>query len=364
MSRRYSAWVFSLSLLAVPLAAGGCGLFGRGKPADPRPLAEVQRDRAAARAESLSPEKPREDAPPREESAEIADRVVAVVNQEAITLMDLLETIQISLQSGQQIRPGEEAKVRAQVLQQLIERRLLVQEAIKEKITVSDDELKEQIDEVMKRNNAKSREEFEENLKAQGLTMEVVRRSLREQRLTQRVHQRRVTSRISVTDQEVDAYLSENRAKLETGLSYHARHIVILPKPEGSEEGWEAARLRTHEVWTKLRAGEGFEQLAREHSEDAAAKDGGDLGSLKRGELAPEFESQILRLSPGEFSEPVRTSVGYQIFKLEMKESLSGEAMAQARQQIRGILQREKSSSRFDAWIEELRKKAIIEIRL
>ena len=369
MTRRYPSRVALLIVIMLPLLLSACGvwggLFGRRNAgtSQPEALPESLRDRPPARVES-TPSQVQGEAT-HQPSQEVTDRVVAVVNQEAITLMDLLETIQFLIQQGAgEIKPGEEAKVQTEMLRQLIDRRLKVQEALKEKFTVADDEIKEAIDEMTKRSNAKSREEFERLLKQQGLTMEAVRKGVREQLLEQKILRRKVSARFSVTDQEVEAYFNENREKLETGLGYYAKHIVIVPNSPDDEQRGEAARVKAEEVWAKLRAGEDFAELAREYSQDSTAKEGGDLGPLKRGELDPEFESQILRLNPGEFSTPIKTRIGYQIFKLESKEVLSGEALSQALQQVRAILQREKYQNRLEAWMDDLRKKAIIEIRL
>jgi peptidyl-prolyl cis-trans isomerase SurA len=104
--------------------------------------------------------------------------------------------------------------------------------------------------------------------------------------------------------------------------------------------------------------------LATKHSRDATAKDGGDLGTLKRGELAQEIETAILALAPGQVSAPFRSSLGWHVFKLESKEVLEGAALARARQQIRDILFREKYEARFDNWLKEIKQRAIIEVRL
>jgi peptidyl-prolyl cis-trans isomerase SurA len=115
---------------------------------------------------------------------------------------------------------------------------------------------------------------------------------------------------------------------------------------------------------TQLRQGADFAELAREHSKDATAKEGGDLGTLKRGELAQDVESQILSLQPGEVSKPFRSALGYHIFKLESKDSLEGEGLKRARAQIRDILFREKYQARLDAWLKEIKTRAVIEVRL
>jgi len=194
--------------------------------------------------------------------------------------------------------------------------------------------------------------------------MESLRKRLREQIMVQKVIRRKVALRISVTEEEIERYFLENRDKLETGLSFHARHILIAPPSPGRDSDWEAARLKAEEVWGMVRTGQDFAQLARKYSQDALARDGGDLGVLKQGELAPEIEAQILRLRPGDAAAPFRSPLGYHMFKLEWKESLTGQALAQTKQQIREILFRQKYQTRLEAWIEEIKRRAIIEIRL
>jgi peptidyl-prolyl cis-trans isomerase SurA len=111
-------------------------------------------------------------------------------------------------------------------------------------------------------------------------------------------------------------------------------------------------------------AGADFAELARQHSRDASAKAGGDLGTLKRGELAAEIEARILALQDGEDSTPYRSALGYHIFRLESKEVLGGDALQRARQQVREILFRQKYEARLEAWLKEIKQRAIVEVRL
>jgi peptidyl-prolyl cis-trans isomerase SurA len=111
-------------------------------------------------------------------------------------------------------------------------------------------------------------------------------------------------------------------------------------------------------------AGGDFAEVAKAHSKDASARDGGDLGNMKRGELTPEIEKQILALEPGEISQPFRSPLGYHLFRLESKEALQGEGLARAKQQIREILFRQKYDTRLEAWLREIKQRAIIEVRM
>jgi peptidyl-prolyl cis-trans isomerase SurA len=353
--------------VAIVLALSGCSapswmpLVGKPKapeappsPPPPPPVLEV-------RAPILS-----RPAVPADADA-VVDRVVCVVNSDAVTLYELEEAEAYAIYESKQPPPkGEErAALRDKVLAGIIERRLQLQQAEREKIVVEDAEMKEQLDEIQKRLGAKTEAQFDEMVKAQGLTLEGLKKRLREQLLVERIKRRKVSLRISVTEEDIDQYLNANREKLETGLSFEARHILFLPTPGAGEDGWQLARRRAEEVYTRVTAGEDFGELAREFSEDAAtAKNGGRLGILKRGELAPDIEKAILRLSPGEHSSPFRSEVGYHLFELESKETLAGEQLAQARNQIRDILYKQKYDVRLNEWLVEIRSKAIIEVRL
>ena len=349
---------------AIALALSGCSvptwmpLVGKAKAPEPTPPAPPPSE---FRAPILS-----RPAPPTD-SESVVDRVICVVNSDAVTLYELDEAEAYTLYEAKQQPPTGEERVafRDKVLAGIIEKRLQIQQAEREKLTVEDAEMRVEIDEIQKKLGAKTDAEFEAMVKAQGLSVEGVKKRLREQLLVERIKRRKVSLRISVTEEDIDQYLNANREKLETGLSFEARHVLFLPTAGAGEDGWQAARQRAEEVYTRVMGGDDFGELAREFSDDTAtAKNGGRLGILKRGELAPDIEKAILRLSPGEHSSPFRSEVGYHLFELESKETLAGEQLGQARNQIRDILYKQKYDVRLNEWLVEIRGKAIIEMRL
>ncbi len=360
----------AVGLLLVSLLAAGCSipswvpLVGKSKP-DPNA-------KQVAKAPEPAPVAPT--APPllgtKHESLVsldgVLDRVICVVNNDAITLYELEEAeAQYLYESKEHPPEGLERKaLREKLLNVMVENRIQLQQAEKEKIVIEEGEMNDNLGEVMKKVNAKNPKEFEDILKANGLTLEGVRKRLREQLMVERVKRRKVNLRISVTEAEIDRYLSENRQKLETGLSFEARHILILPEPGKGEDGWTEARRRTEHVYALLLEGRDFSELAKEYSQDGSGKDGGHLGKVKRGELSPDIEEAILRLQVGESSAPFRSQVGYHLFHLDGKETMAGEALVQARNQIRDILYRQKYEARLSEWLSEIKQKAIIDVRL
>jgi peptidyl-prolyl cis-trans isomerase SurA len=297
---------------------------------------------------------------------DVLDRVICIVNNDAITLFELEEAEAYYLYERKERPPEGDARdaLRRQLLDRIIENRLQLQQAQTEKLTVEDAEIAEQFAEVMKKVGAGSEADLDAILKKQGVTLETVKKRIREQMLVQKLIRRRVALRVSVTEEDVDRYLEENRDKLETGLTFVARHIFFAPAAGRGEEGWKDARARAEAAWGRIQAGADFAEVAREVSDDPTGKSGGELGTLRRGELATEIEAAILALAPGEVSRPVRSGVGVHLFRLDSREALQGDALTQARNQIREILYREKYQARLREWVREVRERAMIETRL
>ena len=356
-----------LAPVALALAVAGCSIptwvpfLGKAKAQPKAPVVAAPAPEPPKSAPLLT-----SSMPPASAQGEIVDRVVCVVNNDAITDNELNEAEALHYyESKEQPKAGSDRQeLRVRLLQRIIENRLQLQQAEREKIQIDDQEMAEQMTDLMARLKVANERELEAALKPQGLTLEGVKKRLREQTMVQRLIRRKVALRISVTEQEIDRYLSENREKLESGLSFEARHILFLPDPGRGEDGWTEARRRAGEVYAQLLGGTDFVEMAKKHSDDGSGKDGGALGTLKRGELAADIEAAVLKLRPGEVSAPFRSPVGYHLFRLESRESLSGESLAAARNQIRDILFREKYAVRLRDYLVEIRQRAVIDMRL
>jgi len=298
------------------------------------------------------------EAPPIRENQVVIDRVVAVVNGDVVMMSDLQEAIVLSRRDDRSVPDG--AELERTMLNRLIDHRLQVQEAKRDKVEVTDDELRAAVDDIVKRNGG-DREKFEAQLQAQGVTWEALRREIREQILAQRVRSRRVVRRSTVTESEVDQYLTQNRDKFEAGLKYHAFHIAITVEATSSPGAWEQAKQEIESISAALAGGADFAELARTRAKDPT---GGDLGWLARGELDAAFERPLLALQTGQVTAPIRSGAAYHLLKLDGREELTAERLADARQQVRDLLLQRKAQERFDEWLEGLRRRALIAIRL
>jgi peptidyl-prolyl cis-trans isomerase SurA len=296
----------------------------------------------------------------------VVDRVVAVVNEDVILMSELQEATVLYLRDSKEAAPAsaqDRERLFHKVLDRMVDHRLQVQEARRDRVEIGEDELVQVMDDFIKRNGG-DRARIEEQLRVQGLSWEIVRRDIRDSLLAQKVRVRRIGRRATVTEAEVDAYLAENRPKLETDLKYRPRHIAVLAQPPGVPAAWDKAKTEIDAVADRLRESADFAELARAHSQDGTASSGGDLGWLKPGELDPLFEGPILKLKKGETSAPIKSANGYHLFRLEDREELTPEMVAQLRQQSRDILVQRKAQERLDDWLQGLRKRALIAERL
>jgi peptidyl-prolyl cis-trans isomerase SurA len=298
------------------------------------------------------------EAPPVKDSQSVIDRVVAVVNDDVVMMSELQEAIVVARRDGRSLPDGPDLE--RTMLNRLVDNRLQIQEARRDKIEITDDELRGYVEDFVKRNGG-DRDKLAAQLQVQGVTWDALRREMRDQLLAQRVVSRRVVRRATITEAEVDQYLAENRAKFEAGLKYHAFHMAIPVEAPGSAVAWERAKQEIESIAVALAGGADFAELARTRAKDPA---GGDLGWLTRGELDAVFEGPLLALQTGQVTAPIRSGSAYHLLKLDGREELTAQRLADARQQARDLLTQKKSQERFDEWLESIRRRALIAIRL
>jgi peptidyl-prolyl cis-trans isomerase SurA len=331
--------------LLVAVALGGC----KSGPAAPLPPIPAGSGGVLVRAGET---------PPVKDSQAVIDRVVAVVNGDVIMMSELQETIALARRDSGTGPEGPDFELT--MLNRLIDHRLQVQEAKRDKIEVSDDDVRAATDDIVKRNGG-NREKFEAQLLAQGVTWEALRREIRDQILASRVRGRRVVRRSTITEAEVDQYLAQNRDKFEAGLKYHAFHLAITVDAPSSSAAWDEAKKDIDGIAAALAGGADFAELARTRGNDPS---GGDLGWLARGELDAAFEQPLLALQKGQVTAPIKSGSAYHLLKLADREELTADKLADARQQVRDLLLQKKAQERLDEWVEALRRRALIAIRL
>jgi parvulin-like peptidyl-prolyl isomerase len=298
----------------------------------------------------------------------LIDKVVAIVNDEVITLSQLQQDGKPLIQRmrdelRKQNRAGQLQITERQILDALILRQLQLQEAAKENIVVDQEQVTAAIEQIKKQNGIISDAEFAEALKEQNLTLKEFKTRVWEQLVVDALLVRNVRTSVIVSDEEITQYYHDHADQFRKPDSVRIRHILMRLPEDPSSEDLAQARARAAKVLGQLKDGADFAMIAAEHSDSAAAKDGGDLGVIQKGDLHPALESAAFSLEPGGISDIITTDAGLNIIKVE--ERTGGDAMSgQVREQIRQLLFNQKLVKQMNAYFEELKKKAYIEVRL
>jgi len=300
-------------------------------------------------------------------TGKVVNTIAAVVNDEVVTLYEVNREA-LPLISEAEKKSAIDAAVRTQIrraaLEHLIEKRLLEQKVRELNIKVSDEEVRQAIDDVKRQNNMASQEVLVSALASQGITFEQYRLQLREQIEKLKLVSMEVRAKIQVGETEMRDYYEANRAKYSEEETFRARNIFFRTNEKAAAEDIKRTMTTALMVLAEAKSGKDFAELARTYSEDPAArKDGGDLGTFKKGDMMPELETAIVGMKTGEVSELVYTTSGFHIIKLEERVSGKMKPYENVKSAIEDLLYRKKSEERFSQWAKDLRSKASIEMK-
>lgn len=400
------------------------------------------------------------------------DRVVAVVNKQAITYNELKERVKsVSRQmNAQKIPLPDEAVLENQVLERVVSEQVLLQLAQDTGIRVDDVQLDRMLDRIAQQNNM-TVPQFRQALSKDGIDFKQFREEIRNEVIISRLRDREVDSKVTVSDAEIENQIKLQDTQKESSQEYQIAHILLqIPEnatPEqiaqlrdkadkaaaeirkganfaqvaasysespdalqGGDLGWRPAgripglfleqveKLKTGEVspvlksakgfhivklidkrkkeeqvvvaqtraehilvrttevvseqdakqmiervQDRLRQGAGFEEMARQYSEDGSAAKGGDLGWINPGDTVPEFEQAMEALQPGQVSAPIKTQFGWHLIKVleRRNQDVSADRL---RNSIRQAIRARKADENFVDWARQQRDRAYVEIKL
>lgn len=290
--------------------------------------------------------------------AAIVNRVLAIVNDEVVTEADVASHVSALLESEDPPPPDVDVvEMHEVVLRRLIEQRLMLQEAKRAGLTVDSEHIVKRLDEL--RGRFESEEQFRQSLAETALSEELLKEKVREQLLVQQLVDTRVRSKISVSPQEVAQELARHPELARPGDRVRASHILIRVTASRSED---AARALMAEVVQRLANGESFPDLARRYSEDPNRDAGGAMDWVGQGELLPELDAVLFRLSVGEVSAPIQSRLGFHLLRMEERRAASSLSATEANRTITQQLYQAKFQEVFARWLDDLKRDAYIEI--
>lgn len=300
-------------------------------------------------------------------SEAVVDRIVAVVNQEVITLSEVEKLIRPQEKEskvGDRLEKRSKVdEVRRQILERLIEEKLLDQEVKKAGTKATSKEIETALEDIKHRNGT-TQEELEKALAREGMTLEGLKKQIEKRIQRMKLINIAVKVEPNLGEKDLREFYQKNIDRYKGSESYRPSHILFRVLPEASQEEIGEIRKRCQKVLEKIKRGDDFGEMALLYSEDVSAKDRGDLGYFKKGELLPVFEKEALRLQVGEVSGIIRTEFGFHIITLLDRKGggpLSFEEVKEKAQAEYYELEMEKALKQF---ITSLRAKSVIEIKL
>ena len=250
-------------------------------------------------------------------TGDFVDGIAAIVNDGVVLRSEVEDQVTMLMRNferqGAQLPPI--GQLREDVLERLILQRIQLQRAERYGISISDEGLNAAINNVAQNNNV-TFEEFPEVLAAEGIDYFKYRNELKQQITLDELRQREVSSRISVSQSELDSYLILQKEEDQKAYDYDLSHI-LLPLTNRSGQG-EINRKQEMIIDLRLRIenGEAFESIARSFSEGQQSSNGGRLGWMKGNELPEIFVSAIRNTKIGELSQPFQSASGFHLLKV------------------------------------------------
>lgn len=296
--------------------------------------------------------------------AEIVDRIVAVVNDEIITMSELEQMSKmVQAQSGANPKSKEGQALKRELLEALIDRKLAKAEAKRRGIEVTDKEVDQALEDFKKKNHLPDDAALNQALAKAGLTPKELRQQLADQIQQERLVFIAVGAKkteVTVTDAEVRRFYDANVRESGGGNQVHLQ-VINIPFPPGATAGQkEEVQKRAETVLKDLRLGGSLAEAQRKHSLTSQ-----DLGFINQADLNPQLGELINKLRPGEVA-PLHNPEGFQLVVLVGKRTGSGKrpSFEEVAPEIRRMLSSQSMQKQFGEWVKTLREKAHIKIML
>jgi peptidyl-prolyl cis-trans isomerase SurA len=299
--------------------------------------------------------------------AVVVDRIVAIVNEDIISLFDLNQTLQPYEENIRALGYTPEKqretlfKLRTDLLSQLIDGKLTDQQIKKNNIKISEQEVDSAIERI-KEARAYTAEDLRAGLAEQGLTIEEYRNLLKQQLLRNKLVNREIKSKIVITEEDIKNYYDTHREKYGGEQKYHLWNISIRMSESADEFARRLALEKVEAVLDKLSQGRSFESLAAENPDSSMAPKGADLGLYRLDEISPQLQKVVKDMKAGDISPILETGRGYQIIYVQKVVQTNSKSLADVKSEIQEILYNESVDNRFQTWIEDLRKRSHIKI--
>jgi len=278
---------------------------------------------AAALAQGAAPPPAAASAPapstPRASSDRVipVDRVIAIVNDEALTQYDINEQKRVVLgqMKSSNLTPPSPEVLEKQLLERLITERVLLQYAKETGIRIDDTTVERALARIAE-DNKLSNDEFKKAVEREGIPFAKYRADIRNEITVQRLREREVEGRVNVSDAEVDYLLATLESQAGGEVEYRLAHILVLVPEQASTDQIDVRQRRAETALAQVRSGTDFSQVAAGFSDAQDALQGGNLGWRAPARLPTVFADSVRKMKPGDVSPVLRSASGFHIVKL------------------------------------------------
>lgn len=285
--------------------------------------------------------------------AELANRIVATIDGEPITAHELRKWMEE--------RP-EEAPSEGDALQTLITEKLLEKEIKAQGISARDEDVERYVQQVQQRSGL-DEAGFQQALAERGMDAESYRKKVRTEIERAQLVNKEIRQRVNVSDAEVRRYYEAHKKDYALSERVKVRAIFLLADDPGDPEAVARVRAQAEELRDAARDGRLFADLAREHSRGPGAADGGELGTFGRGEMEPALEEIAFTLEEGAVSDPIPTKTGFVLLAVDERTEGSHRPLEEVSDDIREALYNEALNKRFQDWLSrDLRERHHVEV--
>lgn len=295
--------------------------------------------------------------------AVVIDKIVAVINGEAITQREAAQYLYPLYEEYQKEYTGKNLddkmlEAEDMVLNQLIQDKLILSEAKKAGIKAEDDEVDARVSKII-REKFGSEEKFREMLALQNVSLNEMRDSLRSEIIKSKIVREKVGYKVIITPSEVRQYYDQHITEFVEPEKIEVLNILIRKKEADGGISEESIK----KVKSLLNDGQDFEEVAKKYSESPNAKNGGNMGFIKRGEMIKEIDDAIFALPAGGVSDIVETPIGYHVFKITQIVPAISKDFDSAKSEIEDAIYQKKINKSLEKWLKELRENAYISIK-
>lgn len=306
-----------------------------------------------------------------DQQAVVVDRVAAIIENTVVTQRELEDKAKPNMAALVDVSsPTEREKKRQEILHaaltDMISDKLIETELakVRDKLGVTDAQVDKAFEETAKSNHM-DKEQLQQVLYNQGQTVAEFKQTLRKQIERSQYMQFRMQGKTGFTEKDLIQRCNELRGSSSGDVVVRASHILLKVAPDASAVEVAAALSRANDAYAELKKGANFADLATRVSDDKGSK-GGDIGYFHRGEMVPQFDAVAFTEKVGEISKPVRTQFGFHVIRVDDKKAAEAKGCDDegVKAQVSNELYNRELERQLRLWVDELRKKAYVDVKI